>query len=242
MMTVNEISKLTGVSIRTLQYYDKIGLLKPAGYTQAGYRLYDDTALETLQQILLFRELEFSLKDIKKIIENPSFDRCKALEQQITLLTLKKEHLENLIDLARGIKSIGVKNMDFSAFDTQKIDAYAAQAKAAWGTTPEYHEYEEKAKDRTAEQQKSINIQMMNIFVEFGRIRGENPASEKAQSLVKTLQDFITEHFYTCSDEILASLGKMYAGGGEFTANIDKAGGTGTAEFANKAIAIYCER
>ncbi|MGN0352462.1 MAG: MerR family transcriptional regulator [Roseburia sp.] len=241
MMTVNEVSKLTGVSIRTLQYYDKIGLLNPTGYTQAGYRLYDDTALEKLQQILLFRELEFPLKDIKKIIESPSFDRNKALEQQITLLTLKKEHLENLIDLARGIKMIGVKNMDFSAFDTRKIDEYAAEAKASWGTTPEYHEYEEKAKNRTPEQQKAINIQMMNLFAEFGKIRDENPASENAQCLVKELQEFITKHFYTCSNEILASLGEMYAGGGEFTTNIDKAGGIGTAEFAHKAIEIYCK-
>ena len=241
MMTVNEVSKLTGVSIRTLQYYDKIGLLNPTGYTPAGYRLYDDTALEVLGQILLFRELEFPLKDIKEIIKSPSFDKGKALEQQITLLTLKKEHLENLIDLARGIKMIGVKKMDFSAFDTRKIDEYAAQAKASWGKTPEYQEYEEKAKDRTDEQQKVINIQMMNIFAEFGEIRKEDPESEKAQSLVKKLQDFITEHFYTCSNEILASLGKMYAGGGDFTANIDKAGGAGTAEFANKAIEIYCK-
>lgn len=242
MMTVNEVSKLTGVSIRTLQYYDKIGLLKPDGYTQAGYRLYDDTALETLQQILLFRELEFPLKDIKKIIESPSFDRSKALEQQIALLMLKKEHLENLIDLARGIKTIGVRNMDFSVFDTHKIDEYAAWAKAAWGTTPEYNEYEKKAKGRTAEQQKTINIQMMNIFAEFGEIREGDPASEEAQSLVKKLQAFITEHFYVCSNEILASLGKMYGAGGEFTTNIDKAGGAGTAEFAGKSIEIYCER
>ena len=90
MMTVNEVSKLTGVSIRALQYYDKIGLLHPAEYTEAGYRLYDDAALERLQQILLFRELEFPLKDIQKIVENPAFDRQKALEQQIALLTLKK--------------------------------------------------------------------------------------------------------------------------------------------------------
>lgn len=241
MMTVNEVSKLTGVSIRTLQYYDKIGLLNPTGRTPTGYRLYDDTALEVLGQILLFRELGFPLKDIKEIIKSPSFDKGKALEQQITLLTLKKEHLENLIDLARGIKMIGVKKMDFSAFDTRKIDEYAAQAKASWGKTPEYREYEEKAKDRTDEQQKVINIQMMNIFAEFGEIRKEDPESEKTQSLVKKLQDFITEHFYTCSNEILASLGKMYAGGGDFTANIDKAGGAGTAEFANKAIEIYCK-
>ena len=242
MMTVNEVSKLTGVSIRTLQYYDKIGLLKPSGYTQAGYRLYDDTALEKLQQILLFRELEFPLKDVKKIIESPSFDRGKALEQQITLLMLKKEHLENLIDLACGIKTIGVKNMDFTAFDTRKIDEYAAKAKAEWGTTQEFHEYEEKAKGRTSEQQKTINIQMMNIFVEFGKIKEEAPSSDKAQGLVKELQEFITENFYTCSNEILASLGKMYAGGGEFTTNIDKAGGIGTAQFTGKAIEFYCEK
>ena len=111
MMTVNEVSKLTGVSIRTLQYYDKIGLLHPAEYTEAGYRLYDDAALETLQQILLFRELEFPLKDIKKIVGSPDFDRSKALEQQIELLTLKKEHLENLIDLAKGLKLRGVRHL-----------------------------------------------------------------------------------------------------------------------------------
>ena len=104
MMTVNEVSKLTGVSIRTLQYYDNIGLLKPAEYTESGYRLYDDTALETLQQILLFRELEFPLKEIKTIIMSSDFDKEKALNQQIELLTLKKEHLENLISFARGLK------------------------------------------------------------------------------------------------------------------------------------------
>jgi DNA-binding transcriptional MerR regulator len=124
MMTVNEVSKRTGVSIRTLQYYDKIGLLRAAGRTEAGYRLYDDAALERLQQILLFRELEFPLKDIQKIVENPAFDRQKALEQQITLLTLKKQHLEDLIGLAQKIRTTGGKVMDFTAFDTQKIKKY----------------------------------------------------------------------------------------------------------------------
>ena len=80
MMTVNEVSKLAGVSIRTLQYYDKIGLLHPTGYTDAGYRLYDDADLERLQHILLFRELEFPLKDIKAIINSPDFDRSKLDE------------------------------------------------------------------------------------------------------------------------------------------------------------------
>ena len=240
MMTVHEVSRLTGVSIRTLQYYDRIGLLHPAKYTDAGYRLYDDAALETLQQILLFRELEFPLKDIKKIISSPDFDRSKALEQQIRLLKLKKEHIENLIDLAIGIKAIGVRQLTFDAFDTRKIDEYAAQAKASWGTTPAYREYEEKSKGRTKEDNMKIHQGMIDIFAEFGAIRNMDPASEKAQALVKKLQDYITQHMYTCTKEILGGLGKMYAGGGDFTKNIDSFGGEGTAEFTSRAIEIYC--
>ena len=168
MMTVHEVSSLTGVSIRTLQYYDRIGLLHPAGYTDAGYRLYDDAVLETLQQILLFRELEFPLKDIQRIIQSPSFDRQKALDQQITLLELKKEHLDDLIHLARGIKEAGVDTkMDFSAFDTKKMDEYAAEAKKAWGNTPAYREYEQKAKGRSKEEMAELNRKMMEIFTDL---------------------------------------------------------------------------
>lgn len=256
MMTVNEVSKLTGVSIRTLQYYDKIGLLHPSKYTEAGYRLYDDAALETLQQILLFRELEFPLKDIRKIISSPDFDRSKALSQQIELLKLKKEHLENLIDLAMclsmqtndpvdhsvaGIKAMGVKQLTFDAFDTRKIDEYAAQAKASWGTTPAYKEYEERSKGRTKEDDRKIHQGMIDIFAEFGQIRHTDPASEEAQAMAKKLQDYITEHMYTCTKEILSGLGKMYACGGDFTTNIDKIGGEGTAVFASQAIEVYCK-
>ena len=240
MRTVHEVSALTGVSIRTLQYYDKIGLLHPAEYTEAGYRLYDDAALETLQQILLFRELEFPLKDIKEIISSPDFDRSKALGQQIELLKLKKEHIENLIDLAIGIKAMGVKQLTFDAFDTRKIDEYAAQAKASWGTTLAYKEYEEKSKGRTKEDNLKIHQGMIDIFVQFGQIRKTDPASEEAQAMVKKLQDYITEHMYTCTKEILGGLGMMYGGGGDFTTNIDKMGGEGTAEFASRAIEIYC--
>ena len=241
MMTVNEVSKLTGVSIRTLQYYDRIGLLRPTRYTEAGYRLYDETALETLQQILLFRELEFPLKDIREIISRPDFDRNKALGQQIELLQLKKEHIENLIDLAKGIKLLGVKTMNFDAFNTKKIDEYAAQAKASWGETPAYKEYEEKAKGRTREDDQKIYADMIGIFAEFGRIRTSDPASREAQDLVKKLQAYITEHMYTCTKEILSGLGRMYAGGGDFTENIDSYGGEGTAAFTSEAIKIYCQ-
>lgn len=240
MMTVHEVSKLAGVSIRTLQYYDKIGLLHPTGYTDAGYRLYDDTDLERLQHILLFRELEFPLKDIKAIIESPDFDQSKALDQQIELLKLKKEHLDNLINFALGIKLLGVKYMDFSAFDRSKLDEYAAQAKASWGNSQAYKEFEQKAKGRTEEEDKILGDQCMLIFKEFGEIKDADPASENAQSLVVKLQKFFTKNFYNCTDEILKGLGKMYSSGGDFTKSIDDYAGEGTAEFVDKAIQIHC--
>ena len=242
MMTVHEVSKISGVSIRSLHHYDSIGLLPATETTAAGYRLYDEKALERLQLILLFKELEFPLKDIRTILDNPDFDRDKALEQQIHLLELRREHLENLIDLARGIKKIGVKEMNFEAFDTRKIDEYAARAKESWGKTDAYKEFEKKSKGRTMEQQRNLNVEMMSIFAEIGTLRGGDPECEAAQKLVRKLQDHITENYYHCTKEILLSLGEMYADGGEFTANIDRAGGEGTAEFACRAIKVYCSR
>ncbi len=159
---------MTGVSIRTLHYYDSIGLLRPTQVTESGYRLYDETALERLQYILLFRELRFSLKEINGIMSCPSFDRNQALDQQIKLLQFQKEHIENLIDLARGIQMIGVQALDFSAFDTQKIDDYAAQAKAVWGKTEAYREFEEKDKVRTKSRAGGI-VKAVDWY--FSRIR-----------------------------------------------------------------------
>ncbi len=242
MKTVNEVSKLSGVSIRTLHYYDSIGLLQPTTTTESNYRLYDDIALERLQRILLFRELEFPLKEIKAIMENPFFDRDKALDQQITLLQLKKEHLENLIDLAREIKTNGVTKLDFTAFDTSKIEEYTASAKATWGETKAYKEFEEKNKARSKEDSAKIYTDFMSIFAEFGGARSLPVDNADVQGLVKKLQDSITENFYTCTLEILNGLGQMYSAGGDMTENIDKMGGVGTAGFTTKAIEVYCKQ
>ena len=112
MKTVKEVSRITGVSVRTLHHYDAIGLLKPTQITEAGYRLYDDTALKRLQSILLFRELEFPLQEIKDILNRPNFDPRDALEDQIHLLELRKQHLEALISHARHIQNTGVISMN----------------------------------------------------------------------------------------------------------------------------------
>lgn len=243
-MTVSQVSRRSGVSIRTLHHYDRIGLLRPAEVTEAGYRLYGEEELERLQQILFFRELEFPLQDIGRILNSSSFDRNKALDQQIRLLEMKKEHLENLLLYARGIRNTGVKTMDFTAFDTRKMDEYAREAKQQWGRSEAWQEFEEKTKDWTEGTASDIAEQMMAIFGEFGRIMasGIQPEEEASQALVQKLRSFITDTMYNCTPQILAGLGQMYTGDGRFAENIDRAGGRGTADFAGKAIAVYCSR
>lgn len=241
MRTVKEVSSLTGVSVRTLHYYDSIDLLKPTQVTESGYRLYDDTALARLQSILLFRELQFPLKDIIKILGSPDFDRAKALEQQIELLELRKAHIEDLISLAREIQTNGEIILDFSAFCTTKIDEYAAKAKEMWGSTDTYKEYEEKTADKSDSEKITTGEGLMKILAEIGENKDSAADSECVQTLVAKLREYITQNYYNCTPEIFRGLGSMYCSGDELTDNIDKYCGSGTAEFVAKAIEIYCD-
>ena len=240
MKTVNQIAKQTGVSVRTLHHYDAIGLLKPTEITEAGYRLYDADALERLYLIIVYRELGFSLKQIAGILDAPDFDRNRALEEQIALLEEKREQIQNRITFARGLKLTGVKNMNFKDFDHKKLDDYSAQAKAIWGKTEAWKEYEQKSKGRTKEGEQVLGSDLMGLFTKLGELRDQDPGSAAVQAWVAHLQAFITEHYYTCTKPILKGLGEMYAGGGSMTENIDAAGGAGTGAFAREAIRIYC--
>ncbi|MBR2717769.1 MAG: MerR family transcriptional regulator [Clostridia bacterium] len=239
MMTVSEVAALTGVSQRTLHYYDEIGLLPPSSTTEAGYRSYDEAALERLQHILLFKELGFPLKDIRRLLDDPGFDRVKALEQHLKLLEMKKQHLENIIDMTRGLCLMGTKHLNLSAFDTRRIDEYAAEARASYGKTAAYEEYERRFLGRSAADQNAAAQGMMALIARFGAHLGESPECPEVQTLVGQLQEYVTEHFYTCTNEILASYADMYDGDGRFTRNIDQAGGEGTAALAAAAIRHY---
>ena len=240
MKTVNQIAKQTGVSVRTLHHYDAIGLLKPAEITEAGYRLYDEDALMRLHLIIVYRELDFSLKQISEILDAPDFDQNRILEEQIRLLEQKREQLQNRITFARGLKLTGVNNMDHKNFDHKKMDDYSAQAKALWGKTDAYKEFEAKSAGRSKDTEKAIGNDLMDLFVQLGTMRSLEPGSEAVQNWVAQLQAFITDHYYTCTKPILKGLGEMYAGGGSMTENIDNAGGAGTGAFAREAIRIFC--
>ena len=236
MFTVKQISEKTGVSVRALHHYDAIGLLKPAALTDAGYRLYDEAALERLYMILVFRELGLSLKEIAAILDAPDYDRNRALEQQIATMQTKIEKLQNRITFARGILMTGVRNMDFENFDPEGLDDYSRQAKTLYGKTEAYQEYEKRNKGEAAADG------LMAVFAEFGAFLGADPAAEQVQAQVAKLQQFITAHYYTCTKQILHGLGQMYVADERFKKNIDCAGGEGTAEFVTRAIEIYCSK
>lgn len=154
MKTISQVAKLTGVSIRTLQYYDEIGLLKPSELTPAGYRLYDEHALQNLQQILFFRELDFPLKDIIKIIQNPDFDRIAAFKKQKELLLLKRNRIDRLIQLLERLEK-GEKCMSFKEFDLSEYIHALEDFKAKqtdiiikhWGSIENFDMFIQKVKD-----------------------------------------------------------------------------------------------
>ncbi len=236
LMSVHEVATLTGITARTLHYYDEIGLLKPAKVTEAGYRMYDDAALGRLQNILLFRELEFPLKEIKAILDSPDFDPSEAIAQQIRLLELQYKHLGELIAFTREIQKKGAAAMNFDVFDKSEIEKYEEEVKAKWGNTKAYQEYRQKDITRDKEGYGKLADEMMTMFSELGKLKHLSPDAHEVQEKISALQQFITDHYYVCTDEILRGLGEMYVCDERFKNNIDKAGGAGTADFVRQAI------
>ncbi len=242
-MLIKEFADFTGVSVRTLHYYDEIGLLRPAIVDkQTGYRFYDEQSLERMQEILFYRELDFSLKSICTILSAPDYDKEKALKEQKRLLLLKKERLTRIIEALENHQKgeVLMKAFDNSEFEATR-KAYELEAKEKWGQTESYAEYEKKAKGYSKEKQDELVKGLDAIFWEFATCMksGADAGAADAQALVKKLQDYITGNYYTCTKTILAGLGKMYVADERFRKNIDKHG-EGTAEFVSEAIEIFC--
>lgn len=242
MKSVKEVSRETGVSVRTLHHYHALGLLVPTEVTEAGYRRYDEAAVNRLRLIVLYRELGFSLGEIAGLLEAPDSERNAALMEQVKRMEARKKQLQTRIDMALGLKLRGVKALDLAGFEAGMIDEYAEQAHALYGKTEAWKAYERKAKDRTPEEHRTIGEGMMALFAKAGQFRTLPPEAPEAQAWAAELQAYITEHYYPCTAEILRALGNMYAGGGSMTENIDRAGGDGTGEFAREVLRVYCDR
>ena len=240
-MQIKEFAEFTGVSVRTLHYYDEIGLLMPAFVDKTtGYRFYNEKSFLRMQEILFYRELDFSLKSIKAILSSPNYDKNEALNEQKHLLTLKKARLERLISAIDG--AVKGENI-MKAFDNSEFEKYKTEAQRKWGKTDAYKEYAERTKDHSKQKWNAITEGMDHIMAEFALFmkKDESPDSTKAQSLVNVLQNYITENYYLCTNEILAGLGQMYVADERFANNIDKHA-DGTAAFICEAITVYCRK
>ncbi len=244
-LQIKEFAELTGVSVRTLHYYDEIGLLKPSYVDeQNGYRFYNETSLERMQEILFYRELDFPLKSIAKILASTNYDKQNAIAKQKQLLTLKKERLERLI---AALEQAEQGEITMSAFDNREYEIarqqYENEANQRFGSTDAYKESQKKTSGYSKDKWNDVLVGMNGVFAEFAECKkcGESADRDAAQQLVKKLQDYITANFYHCTDDILAGLGQMYICDERFKNNIDSHG-EGTAEFASEAIKIYCKK
>jgi len=238
-MQIKEFAEFIGVSVRTLHYYDEIGLLPPASVDKVtGYRYYDESSLLRMQEILFYRELDFSLKRIGEILSAPHYDTKKALQEQKNLLIYQKERLERLISAIDG--AIKGENV-MKAFDNQELETYKAEAKERWGNTDAYKEHAEKTKGYSGQKWNDLAEGIDHIMAEFALCmkNGETPDSAETQYLVKMLQDYISANYYNCTDQILAGLGQMYVADERFQSNIDRHA-DGTAAFIRDAIVVYC--
>ncbi|WP_347463867.1 MULTISPECIES: MerR family transcriptional regulator [Clostridium] len=243
-LKINEVAKLAGVTVRTLHYYDEIDLLKPSKITETGYRLYDEDAIALLQQILFFKELDFPLNEIKDIVTSSKFDKTEALKEHKELLIKKRERIDRLINLVD--KTIGGEgSMSFNEFDMTEIEnmkiKYEKEVKERWGNSDAYAESEKKTKNYSKKNWQQINEESKEILKAFADNKDKAPDSEEVQALVSKWQNFITERFYKCTNEILSGLGEMYLADERFKKNIDKTG-EGTAAFMSEAIKIYCKK
>ena len=236
-MQIKEFAEQIGVSVRTLHYYDEIGLLKPSEVdVQNGYRFYDERSLERMQEILFYRELDFSLKTIAQILSSPDYDKQQALTRQRKLLLAKKERLERLIDALDSMEKGEVFMKPNNEYEDLK-NKYAEEVRQRWGSTDAYKESQQRNTDFS--QAASLLDAVFEEFAELDR-SGISPDDEAAKVQVEKLQRCITDNFYTCTNEILAGLGQMYAADVRFKTNIDKHG-EGTAEFVSQCIKSYCK-
>ena len=237
-MQIKEFAELTGVSVRTLHYYDEIGLLNPSEVdAQNGYRFYDEKSLERMRVILFYRELDFSLKTIAEILSSPEYDKQQALSRQRKLLLSKKERLEQLIaaiDSVEKGEDFMKTNNDYEALKNQ----YAEEVKQRWGNTDAYKE----SQKRNTDFSKSAAL-LDAVFEEFAELNrsGTSPNDEPAKKQEKKLQQCITDNLYTCTNEILAGLGQMYVADERFQKNIDRHG-EGTAEYISECIKSYFKK
>jgi DNA-binding transcriptional MerR regulator len=222
--TVSEVAGLAGVSVRTLHHYDAIGLLSPSTHSEAGYRLYRTEDLERLQQILFFRELGFSLEEIRDVLDDPGFDPVEALVVQRELLAEKAARVEAMIGavdraLEAAQKGIAMDEKDmFEVFGDFDPKEHEDEARERWGETDAYKESARRTARYTKEDWKRIKASQEAIEAEFAEamVAGKTPDSPEVTAIAEKARLAIDEAFYPCSRKMHANLGRMYIADARF--------------------------
>jgi len=244
--SVKQLADLAGISVRTLHYYDQAGLLKPAGLKRNGYRFYQDRELLKLQQILFFRELDFPVLEIKRVINSPDFNMLAALKDQKKLIGLKKNRLDRLVKtIEKTIDKITkdkiMNDQDlYGSFSEAEMEQYAEEAKARWGHTEAYKEsqkrFEKMSKDDLANIQKEGDALMKELVAHMNEGAGSNKIQELIGKHFNNLR-----HFYEPSLEMYRGLANMYVEDKRFAAYYEKYA-KGLAEFMREAMIAYCDQ
>ena len=238
---IGEFAKRGGISIRTLHHYDRIGLLHPVRIDPNGYRWYDEDSADALQQILLYRELDFPLEEIRSLIHGEPDRRQERILHQRELLALKQRRLKRIqIHLDRLLR--GEDIMEFKDFDMTPIEEvkkrYNDEAAERWGNTDAYRESSKRTKAYGKAEWATIQEEAHSILKGFQEHKDQDPASKELQDLVRRWQEHISQWYYPCSLAILKGLGEMYMADERFQKNLDKSG-EGTARIMSLAIAAY---
>ncbi|HEX8699064.1 MAG TPA: MerR family transcriptional regulator [Myxococcaceae bacterium] len=248
-LTVSQVAKLAGVSVRALHHYDEIGLLRPSGRSEAGYRLYEQPDLQRLQQVLFFKELGFPLEEITRIVRDPAFDVRAALRMQRQLLTERATRVQALIQavdaalesIERG--TVMTKEEMFEVFGDFDPTKYEAEARERWGQTEAYRESARRTQRYTKKDWEQIKSEGDHLHKELAaRLEeGRAPTDVEVMALAEQHRNYIGRWFYPCSPEMHRGLGELYVSDSRFTENIDRYR-PGLAQFMRDAFRANAER
>lgn len=242
MLKIKEVAKLVGVSVRTLHHYDQINLLKPEEVTDSGYRLYSDKNLVTLQQILFFKELGFSLQEIKNILQSSTFDQKEALLLQQKMLIEKRHQLDNmLVTVSKTIRNLEgeIQMTTEERFFGLNNDwsQYEEEAKQRFGTK-RVEKTNTKLKKLSSKEKTELSEDWDAIFIQLGNLVDQSADSKEVQQVIEEWFYFLNANFGSYSLEAFSGLGQMYVADERFTNNID-AYGVGTAQLMSEAMTIF---
>lgn len=244
--TVKQLAKSAGITVRTLHYYDEIGLLKPSFIKENGYRYYEERDAIRLQQILFFRELDFALEDIVQVINAPGYQMLKALADQKKLLEMKRSRLDDLLETIQKtmIKLKEGESMSneerFAAFANDQVEQYKDEVKARWGETEAYKQWAERSKHWTKADLQRINEEGQAIILALAQGMEKGIAHAEVQTQIERYFHYMNQ-FFDCPYQMYRGFGKMYVDDARFAKNFNKVA-PHLAEFMRDAIAYYCDQ